>query len=331
MSNTSYTISGCWDTNHYASAHCFNDDDWEDFHKEQLDHFCDRCEENFKLFVKKLDDKTKYEKELNETLELCREICEIMNVQMNKFEKSSINKENLSMTKFKKSLEEAKKAKTKPKEEVKEEPVKEKSVKKYYSNEEEEAIEVEEKVIEEIKQAEEVEEGPVKAIKEAYDKYIKEQKAIKEDYDKYIEEQEAIKEDIEEGLMKKEHDAESLKVLNVEPRKLTPEEKNYIIKQLKEMSDISMWVPDICNILRKFFDCSGCYINDEHERFIYPVLLKESYFNENKYYLYFLNMRISLIDCITVIDDGFDNYISLIAKYNWDECSIKATWKKEFI
>ena len=85
MSNTSYTISGCWDTNHYNGVcKIDDDDDWEDFRKEQLDQFCDRCEENFKLFVNKVDDTTKYEKELNETLELCREICEIMNVQMNK-------------------------------------------------------------------------------------------------------------------------------------------------------------------------------------------------------------------------------------------------------
>ena len=301
----SKSISGA-----YGTCYENDDDDWEDFHKEQLERFCDRCEKNFKLFVKKVDDTTEYEKELNETLELCREICEIMNVQINYFDKSMF-KEIIEAEGYK--------------EEVKEE-VKEEANQSFIIDVSKE--EVNEEFKEEFKEeAKEV----IEAIKEAYDKYIKEQKAIKEDYDKYIEEQEAIKEDIEEGLMKKEHDAESLKVLNVEPRKLTPEEKNYIIKQLKEMSDISMWVPDICNILRKFFDCSGCYINDEHERFIYPVLLKESYFNENKYYLYFLNMRISLIDCITVIDDGFDNYISLIAKYNWDECSIKATWKKEFI
>ena len=123
--------SSSFDTYHYRSLY-IDDDDWEDFHKEQLDHFCDRCEKNFKLFVDKVDDTTKYEKELNETLELCGEICEIMNVQINKFEKS-INqrksvKEDVKAEPVKEEVNQSfiiDESKEEPTEEVEEESVKE--------------------------------------------------------------------------------------------------------------------------------------------------------------------------------------------------------------
>ena len=182
---------------------------------------------------------------------------------------------------------------------------------------------------EEVK--EEVKEEPVKAIKEAYDKYIKEQKAIKEDYDKHIKEDEAKQKAIKEELMKKEHEAESLKVLNVESRKLTPEEKRNIIKQLDQMSGISMWVSDMCYYIMKYFDCSRVYINDKRKLMTYPIKLEYSYVEKNKYNLYFHNMRTSPIDrvvtcsCLMPCDIAFMTY-----HYSY-RCYFKATWKKEFI
>ena len=251
--------------------------------------------------------------------------------RINKNLKNKSKKEPIKEESKEESVEEVKgESKEESKEEVKEEPVKVKPVKKYL-NEEEEAIEVEEKVIEEIKQAEEVEEGPVKAIKEAYDKYIKEQKAIKEDYDKHIKEDEAKQKAIKEELMKKEHEAESLKVLNVESRKLTQDEKNYIIKELYQMSGISMRVPDMCYYIKKYFDCSRVYINDKRKLFTYPIYLEYSHVEKNKYNLYFHNMRTSPIDRISTCLCLMPCDIAFITEHYSDKCYFKATWKKEFI
>ena len=153
---------------------------------------------------------------------------------------------------------------------------------------------------------------------------------IKEESKEEVKE-ESVEEVKEESVeeVKEESEEETPEDIKEMIKQEAEERKRRIVRRLEEYSDIRIFMPDIIYTVMEYFDCSCSYYDfTSKSEITYPIHFQR---RENNYIFSFHCLRSLPINRLRVKCSNLNEGITLITYQDNDICSIKATWKKEFV